>query len=107
MSDACANIGDDVDASSEERIRREFGVSDDAPRELATLASTVEQLIRKVRRMVDIQNQFIAEAAHELRTPLTALQGDIELTLRRDRSKEEYEETLERLKGDAAVKTRP
>ena len=101
LSEACEEVPEDVATLEESEIRQRFGLSDEAPRELGTLASTIRQLIRKVRRMVNIQNRFIAEAAHELRTPLTALQGDLELSLRRERSSEEYREALERAKGDA------
>ncbi|MFV2006748.1 MAG: sensor histidine kinase [Longimicrobiales bacterium] len=42
-----------------------------------------------------MQRQFTADASHDIRTPLTIIQGDIEVALRRDRSKEEYQELLE------------
>jgi signal transduction histidine kinase len=38
--------------------------------------------------------RFSADAAHELRTPLTALQGEIEVALRAERTSEEYRRVL-------------
>ncbi|MEN9359169.1 MAG: hypothetical protein RL095_704 [Verrucomicrobiota bacterium] len=38
--------------------------------------------------------RFSADAAHELKTPLTALRGQLELSLRRQRQPEEYEDAL-------------
>lgn len=37
--------------------------------------------LRPIKRMVDEQNQFIADASHELRTPLTALRAEMEAVL--------------------------
>lgn len=101
LSEACREVPDDVSQMDQTAIEQKFAVADDAPRELAILGETIRSLIGKVKRMVGIQNQFIAEAAHELRTPLTALQGDLELALRRERSAEEYREALERAESDA------
>jgi two-component system OmpR family sensor kinase len=75
-------------------------VKPSTPFEIATLAQTVNALLEQLDRMVNLQNQFLAEAAHELRTPLTALRGELELTLRRERSPEEYRESLARALDD-------
>jgi signal transduction histidine kinase len=40
------------------------------------------------------QRQFTSDASHELRTPLAVMRGDIEITLRRERSAEEYKRAL-------------
>jgi two-component system OmpR family sensor kinase len=49
---------------------------------------------------LNAQDHFVAEAAHELRTPLTALRGELEVTLRRERSGAEYEEAIRWVLGD-------
>lgn len=38
--------------------------------------------LKPIKRMVDEQNRFVADASHELRTPLTALRTSIEVNLR-------------------------
>ncbi len=43
------------------------------------------------------QRQFTAHASHELRTPLTIMKGEIDVTMARERSPEQYRETLTRL----------
>src|SRR5207253_9575312 len=40
------------------------------------------------------QRQFTSDASHELRTPLAVMRGDIEITLRRKRTPEEYQRVL-------------
>jgi len=44
----------------------------------------------------DLQD-FAASVAHEIRTPLVAVAGEVELALRRDRTPEEYRESLRRI----------
>jgi signal transduction histidine kinase len=78
-----------------------FSVSGQAPGELVALSDTLNGLISRLRVVVEGQSQFIAEAAHELRTPLTALQGELELALRRERSREDYRAALSVALSDA------
>jgi two-component system OmpR family sensor kinase len=66
-----------------------------APRELVVLSETLSALLRRAGAAAAAQRRFLAEAAHELRTPVTALRGELEVTLRRPRSPEEYREALE------------
>ncbi|WP_168210354.1 sensor histidine kinase [Persicimonas caeni] len=101
LSATCEQITERAADLDDAELERQLAVADSAPSELAALAATVRDLVRRLNRMVQVQNRFIAEAAHELRTPLTALQGELELTLRRERSPEEYREALERALADA------
>ncbi len=78
-----------------------FTVSGAAPAEVAALATTLNALVTRLARALDAQARFVAEAAHELRTPLTALRGELEVALRRDRSKDEYRAALEDAATDA------
>ncbi|MCJ0905198.1 cell wall metabolism sensor histidine kinase WalK [Rhodococcus sp. ARC_M6] len=48
------------------------------------------------------QQQFIDDASHELRTPLTVLSTEMELALRRPRTKSELETTLRRISEDTS-----
>lgn len=41
------------------------------------------------------EKQFLTDASHDLRTPLSILSGEIELTLRKEQTKEEYKKTLQ------------
>ncbi|MEK6689060.1 MAG: histidine kinase dimerization/phospho-acceptor domain-containing protein, partial [Gemmatimonadota bacterium] len=59
------------------------------------------RLVMVLNRMLDrldgafrVQRQFTADAGHELRAPLTVLKGDIDVTLKRERSGAEYRATL-------------
>lgn len=62
--------------------------------ELGELALAFNGLLDRLARAFDRQRRFVGDAAHQLRTPLTALRGSIDVTLRRDRTTEEYRQAL-------------
>ena len=62
--------------------------------EFATLTESLNQLIVRVRRSAQLQEQFAADAAHELRSPLALLRTRIETTLLNARSPDQYQEDL-------------
>jgi signal transduction histidine kinase len=47
--------------------------------ELAALATTLNDLIARLRASADREKQLVSDASHELRTPLAVLQGQLEL----------------------------
>lgn len=66
----------------------------DAPEELRDLLVGFNGLLDRLDQAWQAQGRFTAEAAHELRTPVTTLLGEIEVTLRRDRSEADYRAAL-------------
>jgi len=69
-------------------------VPEGADRETAHLAATLNTLLAQLETAFDEMRRFTASAAHELKTPLTVLQGHVDVTLRRPRAAEDYQETL-------------
>jgi len=67
----------------------------EAPREIADLAVTVNQMIGRLEASFAQMKRFTADASHELRTPLAVLTTSIEVTLQRERSSQAYREALE------------
>ncbi len=63
--------------------------------EIGKLASTINDMIRRLHESFAQIRQFSADASHELRTPLTVMRGEIELSLRTTKSPEEYRHVLE------------
>lgn len=47
--------------------------------ELAELAGTLNELIRRLRASAERERQMVSDASHELRTPLAVLRGQLEL----------------------------
>lgn len=62
--------------------------------EIGRLARTLNDLIARLEKAFARQRQFTADASHELRTPLTVMGGELDVTLRRERTAAEYRETL-------------
>lgn len=62
--------------------------------EIATLFKSINDMIARLEKSFEQIKQFSGDASHELRTPLTIMKGEVELALRSERSKEEYQEIL-------------
>ncbi len=74
-----------------------LGLPDD---QMGKLASIFDRMFSRLQNAFNAQQDFVSEAAHELRTPLTVMKGTTEVALRRDRTADEYRETLEELKQE-------
>ena len=63
--------------------------------EIGRLILTFNEMIERLRTSFAQIRQFSADASHELRTPLTIIRGEIELTLRSNKTPEEYRRVLQ------------
>ena len=64
------------------------------PDEIGQLVDTLNAMLDRLERAFDQQRRFTADASHELRSPLSRLRTEIEVTLRRPRDSQEYQDTL-------------
>jgi heavy metal sensor kinase len=69
--------------------------------EIARLAETLNEMLSRLqsafeheRAAIEHERRFIADASHELRTPLTLLRTELDVALRRPRSRAELEAAL-------------
>jgi len=69
--------------------------------ELGRLATTFNAMLDRIENAFERQRRFTGDAAHELRTPLSTIQSEIELTLSRTRSLDEYRAALGEIQTDA------
>lgn len=58
------------------------------------LVDVLNGMLDRLSSAFAIQRRFTTDVSHELRTPLTTLQGEIEVTLRNERSPREYQRVL-------------
>jgi two-component system, OmpR family, sensor kinase len=70
------------------------------PDEVGRLAATFNRMLDRLEGAFHRQRQFTADASHELRTPLTLLLTQLEVTLARPRSEDEYRRVLVALRED-------
>lgn len=62
--------------------------------EVFRLGQTLNAMLERLEGAIERERSFVADASHELRTPLALLKAELELALRRPRSREELEEAL-------------
>jgi signal transduction histidine kinase len=67
-----------------------------APQELRTVVTRLNQLLARVDEAVIHERRFSADVAHELRTPLAGLQATLDVCASRPRSVAEHERTVQR-----------
>jgi signal transduction histidine kinase len=62
--------------------------------EIARLGETLNGMLGRLEAALARERRFVSDASHELRTPLAALRAELELALRRERTREELEAAL-------------
>ena len=62
--------------------------------EISALAVTLNEMLGRLEGAFEHERRFVADASHELRTPLALLRAELEVALRRTRSREELEAAL-------------
>jgi two-component system, OmpR family, heavy metal sensor histidine kinase CusS len=65
------------------------------PFELASLASTFNQMLDGLEESFERISRFSADIAHDLRTPVNNIRGEAEVALARARSADEYRDVIE------------
>ena len=73
---------------------RERIVAEGYPSELASLASTFNQMLDRLEESFERISRFSADIAHDLRTPVNNIRGEAEVALARARSIDEYRDVL-------------
>jgi len=67
--------------------------------ELQELGRSFNDLLDRLHESYERQRRFTGDASHQLRTPLTAMQGQLDLALRQERSADEYRRVLTLVQG--------
>ncbi len=68
--------------------------------ELSRLANTFNDLLERLQQSSTIQKRFISNASHELSTPLTSISSQLQVTLYKERTTEEYHNVLYSIQED-------
>ena len=62
--------------------------------EVGEMTQTLNEVLDRLHGALEGHRRFAADASHELRTPITSMAGEIDVTLMRPRTAEEYRDTL-------------
>lgn len=69
--------------------------------EIATLGSNFNTMLQRLSNSFDLQKSFVSNASHELRTPLASIISQLQVTLSKERHKDEYAAVLNSVLEDA------
>lgn len=69
--------------------------------EIGELAETFNKTLEHLEKSFNSQKMFISNVSHELRTPMSALIGELELSLHKERTVEDYKQVIENVLSDA------
>lgn len=92
-------IADEVNEISAHNLTRRIatGHSHD---EWNHLSKTLNQLLNRLQESFQMQQRFIANASHEISTPLTSISSQLEVSLQRERTAEEYRKVMDSIYQD-------
>ncbi len=62
--------------------------------EVGRMTALLNEMLDRLNEAIEANRRFAADASHELRSPLTAIAGEVDVALKRDRTPDEYRETL-------------
>jgi len=74
--------------------------------EIGRLTNAFNNMLSRIYNAFEIQKSFVSNASHEFRTPLTSIIGNIDLSLIKERSNEEYKEFLISIREDISNLTK-
>jgi heavy metal sensor kinase len=72
------------------------------PEELRPFAEALKDMLGRLDRVLQLQQQFTSDAAHELRTPLALAKSTLQTTQLRKRDSVEYEQAIDNALKDIA-----
>lgn len=67
-------------------------------RELHELTNSFNTMLDRLESAFEQEQRFVSDASHELRTPITVIKSQCEVILRRERTPQEYRESLEMIR---------
>ncbi len=88
-----SHISDKMEEISTEHLEERV----DAPKtgdEIEKLGTAFNKLLNRIQESFQRERQFIGDVAHELKTPIATLRGEIELTLSKSRTNNEYKQAF-------------
>lgn len=92
-------IADEVNEISAYNLVKRMD-SGSTPDEWHYLSETLNRLLNRLQESFELQSRFISNASHELSTPLTNISSQLEISLQKERTPEQYREVIESVYQD-------
>lgn len=86
-------IARDVEEISAQNLTRRIQTGK-AKDEWYQLSSTLNELLNRLQDSFELQRRFISNASHELSTPLASISSQLQVSLQRERTAEEYRKVM-------------
>ncbi|WPD25063.1 MAG: HAMP domain-containing sensor histidine kinase [Candidatus Electrothrix scaldis] len=90
-------FGDALEQITHKNLNERIGPNGFAS-ELHIFAERFNSLLERLQTAFEAEKELIANAAHELKTPLAVIRAECDITLMKERSVEEYAESLREVK---------
>lgn len=94
-----SNVMNEVEGILPQSLDRRVQVQNESD-EIGRLTRTFNALLDRLEQAFRLQNTFISNVSHEIRNPLTKLTAQLEVSLLRERSGEEYRQTMHSVLAD-------
>jgi len=91
-----ARISDDARAITESNLSARLAVPDSRD-EMQQLSETLNDMLERIEQSFTRTRQFTADASHELRAPMTLIYAAAQHSLRRERSREELVDSMQKI----------
>jgi signal transduction histidine kinase len=88
-----SEIVDEAESITAVELKRRLPVNNEND-ELGELSIAFNSMLDRLEKAFESQKMFVSNVSHELRTPMAALIAEMELTLMKKRSPEEYEQAI-------------
>lgn len=99
------NIVNEAETITVSRIDRRLPVKNEGD-ELGELSTAFNALLNRLEISFNSQRMFVSNVSHELRTPLAALIAELDLSLQKERTTEQYRCAMQNMLQDARRMTR-
>ena len=99
------NIVNEAETITASHIDRRILVKNEKD-ELGELCIAFNALLNRLEGAFNAQKQFVSNVSHELRTPLAALTAELDVSLQKERTNEQYRQAMQNMLQDARRMTR-
>jgi signal transduction histidine kinase len=93
------SIADDINEISAQGLAKRIDAGT-SPDEWNYLSRTLNNLLDRLQESFESQGRFISNASHELSAPLASISSQLEISLQRERSNEEYKKIMQSIHTD-------